>query len=225
MVDSVGSSTNTYQTAGDKAAATLAGNFDDFLVLLTTQLQNQDPMDPMDSGEFTQQLVQFSSVEQQIKTNQNLETLASLTLMNHQSSMASYLGKDALVPGLIGKFDPAATDGKNEVQWRYNLPAEVVEAKIEVRNSSGELVYTGPAETAYGTHDFVWDGELTGGGTAEADSYKLKVIAKDENEQILDVGIAVKGTIQSVDLTGSEALFNIDGNYVYQTDIVQLYQR
>ena len=225
MVDGVGSAANTYQSAGDKAAATLAGNFDDFLVLLTTQLMNQDPMDPMDSGEFTQQLVQFSSVEQQIKTNQNLETLASLTLMNHQSSMASYLGKDALVPGLIGKFDPASTTGQNEVHWRYNLPAEVAEAKIEVRNSSGEVVYTGNAETAYGTHDFTWNGELADGSTAPADSYKLKIVAKDEDEQLLDVGIAVRGTIQSVDLTGTEALFNIDGNYVYQTDIVQLYNK
>jgi flagellar basal-body rod modification protein FlgD len=225
MVDSVGSAASTYQTAGDKAAATLAGDFDDFLVLLTTQLQHQDPMDPMDSNQFTQQLVQFSGVEQQIKTNQNLETLASLTLMNHQSSLASYLGKDALVPGLIGNLDPTGENGQNEIHWRYNLPAAASETKVEISDEKGHVVYTADAKTAAGTHDFKWDGTLGGDNVADPGAYTLKVVAKDSEGELMDVGIAVRATVQSVDLTGAEALFNIGGNYVYQTDIVQLYEK
>ncbi|WP_417451532.1 flagellar hook assembly protein FlgD [Kordiimonas sp.] len=224
MVDSVtGTGTSQYQSAADNSATGLANNFDDFLVLLTTQLMNQDPMDPMDSSQFTEQLVQFSGVEQQIKTNKNLETLASLTMMNHQASMASYLGKDALVPGIYGEFDAESTDGGNEIHWRYNLPVEAASVKIEIANSQGHYVYEADGKALAGTHDFVWDGDLGDGTFAEPDTYALKITALDEDGGTLEVGTAVRGKIQSVDMTDTEALFNVGGNYVYQTNIVQLY--
>jgi len=72
---SSGSSGSTLSSTTD---ATLAGNFQTFLTLLTTQLQNQNPLDPLDTNQFTQQLVQFASVEQQLKTNDQLTTLVSL---------------------------------------------------------------------------------------------------------------------------------------------------
>src|SRR6266446_9553353 len=83
--------------ATSSAAATsqqqLSTNFDSFLTLLTTQLQNQDPLQPMDSNQFTQQLVEFSQVEQQINSNKNLESLISLTKNQASVSAVSYLGK------------------------------------------------------------------------------------------------------------------------------------
>src|SRR5215469_6276624 len=75
----------------------LSANFDTFLTLLTTQLQNQDPLQPMDSNQFTQQLVQFSQVEQQINSNQNLETLISATKNQTSQSAVSYLGKSLTI--------------------------------------------------------------------------------------------------------------------------------
>ena len=66
---------------------------------------------------------------------------------------------------------------------------------------------------------------MNGGGTAEADTYSVKITATDADGASMDVGIAVRGEIQSVDLTDTEALFNVGGNYVYLTDIVQLYQK
>ncbi len=224
MVDSVSSATTpTVQTTGDSDAATLADSFDDFLTLLTTQLLNQDPTDPMDSNQFTEQLVQFSGVEQQIKTNQNLETLASLTMMNHQSSLAGYLGKDAIVPGLYGELDPASTD-RNTIEWRYNLPAAATGSTIEVYDSQGNKVYSEPGKTASGTYDFVWDGTRTDGTqTLEDGTYSLKVVATDEDGDSVEVGIATKGEVKSVDMTGTEAIFDVAGNLVYQSDIIQLF--
>ncbi|MCK5042335.1 MAG: hypothetical protein KAR62_08565, partial [Sphingomonadales bacterium] len=67
------------QSDSQKAKNTLGGDFNTFLSLLTTQLQYQDPLDPLDSNEFTNQLVQFTSVEQEIKSNENLENIAVLT--------------------------------------------------------------------------------------------------------------------------------------------------
>src|ERR1051326_9398368 len=82
-------------TGGSAADAqkTLSSNFDTFLTLLTTQLKNQDPLQPMDSNQFTQQLVQFSQVEQQINSNKNLESLISLTKSQTTTAAVSYLGK------------------------------------------------------------------------------------------------------------------------------------
>ena len=86
-------------TGSTQSAATqqLTGNFDTFLQLLTTQLQNQDPLNPMDSSQFTQQLVSFSQVEQQINTNSNLQNLISLTGANAGAGAVSYLGKDVTI--------------------------------------------------------------------------------------------------------------------------------
>ncbi|HZZ11369.1 MAG TPA: flagellar hook capping FlgD N-terminal domain-containing protein, partial [Paraburkholderia sp.] len=84
---------NTAAGAGQSTASQqLAGNFDTFLTLLTTQLQNQDPLSPMDSTQFTQQLVAFSGVEQQINTNNNLQSLIALNQSQQAASAVSYIG-------------------------------------------------------------------------------------------------------------------------------------
>src|SRR5260221_4755429 len=80
-----------------QSKTTLASNFDTFLTLLTTQLKNQDPLSPMDSSQFTQQLVQFSQVEQSINANQNLESLISLTKARARTDAVGYLGKTVTV--------------------------------------------------------------------------------------------------------------------------------
>src|SRR5258707_239440 len=86
--------------AAQGAQKTLAGNFDTFLTLLTTQLQNQDPLNPMDSNQFTQQLVEFSQVEQQINTNDNLKSLISLGQSRSAADAVGYL--DELLGELVG---------------------------------------------------------------------------------------------------------------------------
>src|SRR6202046_4882218 len=72
------SASATAQAAGDVGSQQLAGNFNTFLTLLTTQLQNQDPLSPLDTNQFTQQLVEFASVEQQVNMNSNLQTLIAM---------------------------------------------------------------------------------------------------------------------------------------------------
>ena len=96
----------------------LTGNFDTFLQLLTTQLQNQDPLNPMDSSQFTQQLVQFSMVEQQINTNANLQNLLGLTGANAGAGSVNYLGKTVT----IGNGNAALIDG--QTSWNYSLASQ-----------------------------------------------------------------------------------------------------
>src|SRR5580704_8747422 len=124
--------------SADSATQQLTGNMNTFLQLLTTQLQNQDPMNPMDSNAFTQQLVEFSQVEQQINTNSNLQTLISLQQGGSASNAVSYLGKTVTVSnGNASLMGGAAT-------WKYGLGAQSTATTLTITNSSGQVVYSAP---------------------------------------------------------------------------------
>jgi len=84
--------TNTPGSSSGTSSAQLTDNFDTFLTLLTAQVQNQDPLSPTDATQFTEQLVQFSGVEQQIQSNQNLEALLAANSASTSASLANYLG-------------------------------------------------------------------------------------------------------------------------------------
>src|SRR4029453_17851676 len=128
-------------SAATRSESQLAANFDTFLVLLTAQLKNQDPLEPMDSNEFTHQLVQFSSVEQQINSNKNLESLIALTKARGAADAVSYLGKTlTLTDGM------AALMG-GEANWAYSLENDAANATLVIRNMHGDVVYAAPAET------------------------------------------------------------------------------
>src|SRR3954449_7957535 len=90
------------------AGSTLAGNFQSFLTLLTTQLQNQNPLDPLDTNQFTQQLVQFAGVEQQLKTNDQLATMLSLQQTAQSTQALGFVGKTAVVDGATTRLSNRA---------------------------------------------------------------------------------------------------------------------
>ncbi|WP_417317162.1 flagellar hook assembly protein FlgD [Emcibacter sp.] len=148
----VGSATSTPSVA-QNASDKLASDFDDFLALLTTQLQYQDPLDPMDSNEFTQQLVSFTGVEQQIAANKNLETLISqMSSESVSNAVNSYLGKEITV-----ETDKAGlNDGK--LKWEYTVDSTAETTKITITSDkTGEVVYQGYGETEMGLHQFEWN--------------------------------------------------------------------
>src|ERR1041385_8736854 len=105
----------TAVTGDSNVKATIAQNFDTFLQLLTTQLKNQNPLDPLDTNQFTQQLVQFASVEQQINMNQQLTSLVSLQKANKTTSAMSFLGATATVDGSSTKL----VNGKGS--WSFSV--------------------------------------------------------------------------------------------------------
>ena len=99
MTTAVTNSTSTTSTTSSSSTArtSLATNFQTFLTLLTTQLQNQDPTSPMDSNQFTQQLVMYSQVEQQLSTNDKLDSLIALGSSQSTNLAMSYLGKNVVL--------------------------------------------------------------------------------------------------------------------------------
>src|SRR5712672_1575096 len=109
---SSGSSGSLSSTTG----STLAGNFQTFLTLLTTQLQNQNPLDPLDTNQFTQQLVQFAGVEQQLKTNDQLTALVSLQQTAQSTQALGFVGKTAVVDGSTTNLVNSAAN------WNLSVP-------------------------------------------------------------------------------------------------------
>lgn len=143
--------TDTSASATAKQAAD--ENFDLFLSLLTTQLQNQDPLDPMDTSEMTSQLVQFTSVEQTIATNSNLEELIALTSSQSSDNAVQFIGKD------IEALSTARTLKEGETaDWRFSVAEKSPEITISIVDSSGASVYKETRSEDAGTHDFSWDG-------------------------------------------------------------------
>ena len=181
----------------------LAENFDTFLILLTTQLKNQDPLAPMDSSEFTQQLVQFSQVEQQINANKNLETLIALTQARTGMDAVSYLGKTVTLT------DGSAALQDGGAEWSYTLNGEAATTVLTVTNAAGRLVYAASGETANGEHVFHWDGRDAAGMTAPEGAYVLNIQALLADWSRLPVSVRSQGVVEEIDLSQGEPILMI----------------
>jgi flagellar basal-body rod modification protein FlgD len=190
--------TNTTNSEAANSRTRLSDNYDTFLVLLTAQLQNQDPLAPMDSTQFTQQLVQFSQVEQQIRTNEQLEGLVGQYQAASAGAALSYLGKDAII-----EADETYLAG-GEANWAYRLPANADSMTIKVKDAQGRVIYeTTTAPSTAGEHLFTWDGKKTDGSTATDGVYQISIEATDADGEKITPTISVRETIMGVDFTGA----------------------
>jgi len=197
-VSPTSSPANTSAAASNSndAMAQLSGNFSTFLTLLTTQLKNQDPTSPMDSNQFTQQLVMYSQVEQQIQSNDNLKTLIAQGTSNAASVATSYLGKKVSVTNGLASLSGGAAN------WTYNLPSAAQAGTLTVTDANGKMVYTAASETAAGNHSFAWDGKDNNGNQLTDGTYKLTVTAADSANTALTTSVASAGTVSQIDMTG-----------------------
>ncbi len=191
-------------TAAEASRARLSGNFDTFLSLLTTQLQNQDPLSPVDTNQFTQQLVQFSGVEQQIQTNSLLQSLVGQSNATSAGSALSFLGQTAD----FNTNQAVLTQG-GSIEFSLRVPTNAVSAELVVSDASGREIYTTNADRAgFGTHQsFSFDGRTTGGSVAPPGRYTLTARATDAAGAALPVGVGVRETITGVDLSQGEPLY------------------
>lgn len=199
-VTSAASTANT-GSAATSSANKLANDFDQFLALLTTQLQYQDPLDPMDSTKFTEQLVSFTQVEQTIATNKNLENLISQTKTAAMADAVSYLGTEITV-----ETDRAGLrEGK--ATWEYGLQTAADKTTIKVMDSKGKVVFEGLGQIKAGLHEFVWDApENTPDGI-----YQLSIEAKTSNDTSVQTAIYSKGVVESIETIDGLAHLSVNG--------------
>ena len=202
------SSGSSGSSLGSTTDATLAGNFQTFLTLLTTQLQNQNPLDPLDTNQFTQQLVQFASVEQQLKTNDQLTTLVSLQQTAQSTQALTFVGKTAVVDGSTAALTNASAT------WQLGVPTNS-NVTVSIASSTGQNVFTGNYTVSAGDNQtFTWDGKGTDGTQWPDGKYTLTATGADTAGNPVAVSTQIQGVVNSVDLTQSPPLLSIGGqNY------------
>jgi flagellar basal-body rod modification protein FlgD len=194
--------TNTTGTT-DTTTPGIADNFQTFLTLLTTQLQNQNPLDPLDTNQFTQQLVQFAGVEQQLKSNDQLKSLVTLEQSAQATQALIYVGNTVAVDGSTQQFDGSAT-------WNLKAAKDTT-ATITITNSTGQTVYSGNFPLGQGNASFVWDGKGNDGTQWPDGKYTMTATALDASGAPVAVSTQIQGVVNSVDLTQSPPLLSING--------------
>lgn len=202
MVDAVGAS-STSGLAGSRK--TIADNFDTFLQLLITQLKNQNPLEPMDTNQFTQQLVQFTAVEQQLKTNEFLEAMMLSSQNTMNTNAVTYVGKTVTASG-------ATTDIVNgKATWIYKLDKPAENTEVTIRDKDGKIVYTENLSLKAGTDQIVWDGTTNTGMRLSSGTYTVTINARDANGAYVPVTTEMMGVVEAVDVSGREPYLIIGG--------------
>jgi flagellar basal-body rod modification protein FlgD len=211
-VSGVGSTSNSALTG---TRETIAQNFDTFLQLLTTQLRNQNPLDPLDTNAFTQQLVQFTGVEQQLKTNEFLEAMMTSTQTANNSQAVSYVGKIVTASGTKAEMvDSAAT-------WHFAVgtKADII---ATVRDEKGNVVYTKAGSVDQGESVFTWDGIGNDGKQRPDGSYTVAIEARDSSGKLVDVATEMTGEVTGIDFSGSEPVLIVGGARVNLSAIMSV---
>jgi len=206
-------------SAGSGAASsvvgqqTIAGNFNTFLQLLTTQLQNQNPLDPLDTNQFTQQLVEFAGVEQQINTNTSLGTLIKMQQATQASMALNFVGSTVVVNGSTAPL----SGGK--ATWSFS-PDKPQTANISIANSSGQVVFTDSRTVNAGTQSYTWNGQGSNGQQMPPGNYTISITGTDASGQTAAIATDMQGTVSSVDLTQSPPVLNV-GSQSFTLDKVK----
>ena len=214
-VTSTNTGTNSSSTNNTSSSnTTIANNFQTFLTLLTTQLQNQNPLDPLDTNQFTAQLVQFAGVEQQLRQNDQLATLVNLEKTAQSTAALAYVGYTAGVDGSTAPYD-----GTNSAAWTLDAPNDTT-AAITITNSAGQTVFSGNYPVSKGKATFTWDGKGNDGTQWPAGYYTIKASGKDSSGNNVGIPTEVQGVVDSVDLTASPPLLSIGGQ-TYTTDQIR----
>lgn len=194
-------------------------NFDTFLKLLVSQLKNQDPLNPLDGTQFTGQIAQFSSLEQQINGNNYLKEIVNQRDYGQQNLATGYIGKDILGPG-----NALFKDGGG-VAFGYNLDGVARGVDIEIiENSTGNVVRNMQGETETGRHVFSWDGKTDNGQVAPDGGYTLRVSAYNTDGKVVASQPYAFGKVDSVlnDGKGGASLLLEDGRSVQLSDVVMV---
>lgn len=209
---------NTGGSTGIAGAKSLAETFDNFLVLLTEQLKHQDPLSPMESNEFTSQLVEFTGAEQAVLTNNKLDSLIKLQYSNQLNSIVSYIGTTVTANSLALNLD------ENGAHIKYSLGGNAKETEIRIIDEDGNIVRSLEGKTSGGTHEITWDGKNGEGEDMKEGVYGFLVIAKDANGDAVQTTQGIVGEVTGVESDNGQLLLAI-GKVVVPLDQISSVQQ
>lgn len=209
----------TSQTAANATSrAGIAQNFDAFLSLLTTQLRNQSPLEPLNANEFTQQLVQFAGVEQQLRTNESLTNLLAATKTTAFTGALGLLGATVTADGRSTRLQNGAA------QWNLQVPRAVTGAVVTITDAAGNVVFSERRAFSSGEQAYSWNGRTSSGAVAPDGEYTVNVAALDASGNNVVIGAEMRGVVEKVDLSGTEPVITV-GNLSLPLSKVKTIQR
>jgi flagellar basal-body rod modification protein FlgD len=193
---STSNSSNSSSTSSSSALNKLSSDFNSFLTLLTTQLQNQDPLSPMDSTQFTAQLVAFTGVEQQIETNTKLTSLIGVDQATQLTSAATFIGDSVQAPS--NQVNVNADGTASEIG--YTLPSTASSVTLTITDSSGNVVSSGSAPTSSGANIVTFTPEnMNTGDQLPAGAYTVSIQALDQTgAPMSNITTSIIGTVTNV---------------------------
>jgi flagellar basal-body rod modification protein FlgD len=210
----VTNSGNTSASGSLTGSISKAMNKDDFLKLLVTQLQYQDPMSPEDPKDFVAQLAQFSSLEQQINSNSNLENLGKV-IQNQQQSQNMAQGVSLLGKTVKGSGNQLTVVGGKAMQAAYSLPKSAKQVVVGVFDASGNQVdVINLGAQAAGSRTFSWDGKDSKGQQAADGLYSYQVGAQDQSGNAIEVENYFTGTVNEVRQDSKGVWVTINGRQI-----------
>ena len=218
-VDSLLSATSGSTASSTTSSSTSGLGMDAFLQLLVTQLQYQDPLDPMDDKEFVAELAQFSSLEQLTEINSGIEGLSTLTQEQQMIGAVNFIGKTIEANGTaVNVEDGAATS------VTFTLPEDAATCLVNVLDSSGNIVRTVDlGATTAGQVEFEWDGKDYDGNAVDDGQYQVAVTATNADGEVMTVTSTMTGTVEGIQqVSGSYYLDIGGGRYVAFTDITNV---
>jgi len=182
---------STAASAATNPLASLSSNFNDFLSMLMTQLQNQDPTSPMDTNQFTSELVQFSSVEQQINTNTSLTQLIQLTQGGEVMQASAMTGKQVTA----SSDHVPLQSGSGTIQFNTTTAQPV---DISIFDANGAKLSDSMLMSSAGTNTWNWNGTDASGRTVPDGSYKFAVIGANADGTTTALAASVIGKATGV---------------------------
>ncbi|MFA5243502.1 MAG: flagellar hook assembly protein FlgD [Sulfuricella sp.] len=194
----------TTTTATTKTAA--QESEDRFLKLLVTQMQNQDPLNPMDNAEITSQMAQLSTVTELGKLNDAASAMTASILAGQSFQAASLVGHGVMVPGDKMQLSGGVAYGG------VDLPQAVDKLTVNIKDASGAVIHTADlgAQSAAGSVTFQWDGSTDSGAAAPDGAYTFEVLAEQGGKAVAATALAV-GQVSSVSLGVQGATLNVIG--------------
>jgi flagellar basal-body rod modification protein FlgD len=212
---STGSTNSSTGSTSPTGSQTIAGNFNTFLQLLTTQLQNQDPLSPLDTDQFTQQLVEFASVEQQVNMNSNLQTLISMQQTTQATAALQLVGSTVTISGSTATLSNATS---TPAAWSLNASTPAT-GNVTITSSAGTTVYTGTMALNAGANTFTWSGTGNNGQTWPDGTYTISVNATGANGLPVTVTTQVQGVVSGVNLNQNPPTLTVSGQSVPMSQI------
>lgn len=205
-------------TAGTPTTlAKVGADFDMFLKLLVTQMQNQDPLKPMDSTEYTQQLAQYSQVEQTVKQTTALNDILSQLSTQSLTQANALIGREVELDSNV-----AGLAGQSAAQWGYQSPRAVATIEMTVKDASGVTMSTRTVDASGTAGRLAWDGTTKSGGTAKDGSYTLSAVGRDAFGVEVPMTLTSVGKVSTVEAKAGLVTLGVNGLQVPMTKLVRL---